>query len=140
MELPAFGYCDPQRQHSSRRPLLWTYDGLDYARYGSFGGLHCLARSFEFPTNAERLLWRMSTLTVMVAPILLPLLVNCWTTPLSDIKGLPRRCIIYLLLPFVTSIYVGSRLCLIALAFASLRVMPEGVYQTTWTKYLVSVH
>ena len=103
------------------------------------GGVHCLARSFEFPTNAERLLLRMSTLTVMVAPILLPLLVNCWTT-LSDTKCLPRRCIIYLRLPLITSIYVSSRLCLIALAFASLRAMPEGVYQTTWTKYLVSVH
>lgn len=59
----------------------------------------------------------------MVAPILLPLLVNCRTTPLSDIKSLPRRCIMYLLLPLVTSIYIGSRLCLIALAFASLRAI-----------------
>ena len=29
----------------------------------------------------------------------------------------------YLLLPLVTSIYIGSRLCLIALAFASLRAI-----------------
>lgn len=62
----------------------------------------------------------------MVAPILFHLLVNCRTTPLSDIKSLPRRCIMYLLLPLVTSIYIGSRLCLIALAFASLRAITRS--------------
>lgn len=44
MELRAFGYCDPQGQHSNRKLLLSANDGLDYARYGSFGGptLSCM--------------------------------------------------------------------------------------------------
>ncbi len=36
--------------------------------------------------------------------------------------------------------YLLLRKCITVLIFSSLRAMPDGVYRTTWTKYLLSVH
>ncbi len=42
---------------------------------------------------------------------------------------------------YITSLlYTVSRLAMLALALSSLRSMPEGVYVTTWTRYLPSFH
>ena len=36
-------------------------------------------------------------------------------------------------------IYIVAHLCLIFVAFSSLRVMPDSVYQTTWAKYFPDI-
>ncbi|KAI1479912.1 hypothetical protein F4774DRAFT_111073 [Daldinia eschscholtzii] len=39
-------------------------------------------------------------------------------------------------MPLITAFYTLARLIIIAVAFSSLRAMPAGVYETTWTSYL----
>ncbi|KAM3436192.1 hypothetical protein MY4824_004497 [Beauveria thailandica] len=57
----------------------------------------------------------------------------------------PRRSLVpnslNLAVLYVTSIlYAASRLGILALALSSLRSLPEGVYVTTWTRYIPSFH
>src|SRR6266545_270641 len=61
--VPAF-YCPP----SNCDGLL----GLTIIpMFGSvFGGLHCVGWYFTFPSGAERLIWRIASLTVTFTPIL----------------------------------------------------------------------
>ncbi|CAD6585838.1 MAG: hypothetical protein ASARMPREDX12_002130 [Alectoria sarmentosa] len=114
-----------------------------------FGGLHCLAWDFDFPTEFEKLLWRISTPTAMLAPLLLLLVVHSFSLPnwarfayydQRKIRFVLHFCAVYILKPLICLIYVGSRLCVIILALASLRRMPEDVYKTTWTRYIPSIN
>ena len=34
----------------------------------AFGGIHCIAWSFQFPSHPEQLIWRISSLTITCAP------------------------------------------------------------------------
>ena len=38
--------------------------------------------------------------------------------------------------PMIAILYTAARFLIIALAFSSLRAMPDSVYQTTWTRYI----
>ncbi|KAK6958252.1 hypothetical protein Daesc_001049 [Daldinia eschscholtzii] len=44
--------------------------------------------------------------------------------------------ILYIAMPLISVFYTVARLIIIAVAFSSLRAMPAGVYETTWTNYL----
>ena len=46
-------------------PLIW---GLMATSSLIFGGLHCLAWNFDFPTNAELVLWRVASLATSALP------------------------------------------------------------------------
>ena len=46
-----------------------------------------------------------------------------------------RKVLIQWMSPLMGVVYAVSRLTVIALAFSSLRDMPETVYRTTWAKY-----
>jgi hypothetical protein len=35
-----------------------------------FGGIHCIAWSFSFPTHVEQILWRASSITIISASVL----------------------------------------------------------------------
>lgn len=95
------------------------------------GICHLLAWNFEFNTSIERLLWRISCVTCLLIPILflftfylfpgyVPLdefFFSCWIVP-------PLFCL-----------YGIPRLYLIIEAFAGLRSVPLGVYQTVpWSQ------
>ena len=100
-----------------------------------FGGLHCLAWSFEFPTEAERVIWRCASIAsatfpgISVAVILF----------VPGNIGVLLRFLAYLFTSSTWLLYILARLALLTIAFLSLRSMPEDVYITTWAKYLPNV-
>ena len=105
-----------------------------------FGGLHCLAWNFAFPSTIERDIWRTASLVTASAPVFVQLLAVIFLG-ITDLLDLP---------PFIgaminatpwlgITIYVIGRLALIGIAFSSLRLVPAGVYVTTWSKYLPNV-
>ncbi|KAF8315084.1 uncharacterized protein EI90DRAFT_3088889 [Cantharellus anzutake] len=91
-----------------------------------FGGVHCFAWSFPFPTRAEKLLWRISAIIITVSP-----------GPVAWV--IERRGNIMVALSGALSmlIYPVARIILFTLTFTSLRSPPPALYRTTsWTSFL----
>jgi hypothetical protein len=44
-----------------------------------FGGIHCIAWFFAFPTSQEQVLWRMSAVAIIFVPLICPLVSMCTT-------------------------------------------------------------
>ncbi|KAF8331654.1 uncharacterized protein EI90DRAFT_2920002 [Cantharellus anzutake] len=91
-----------------------------------FGGIHCSAWSFPFPTSTERLLWRISAIIITVAPVFIVL--GIWIA--SNAVGL--------VIVFTGSFsYAAARVILLVLTFAPLRSPPPDLYRTpSWSSFL----
>ncbi|KAF8325750.1 uncharacterized protein EI90DRAFT_3071613 [Cantharellus anzutake] len=93
-----------------------------------FGGIHCLAWSFPFPTHKEMILWRVAAIYITVAPIVI-MLGNLVAGHVLATSGV----VIVLILP----VYVAARVILLVLTFSSLRSPPPDLYQTpSWSSFL----
>ena len=113
-----------------------------------FGGIHCAAWDYYFASSLERRLWRAAALITTLAPLLLPIIdrgANSFQR-IFNIDRYSTRARWFMnfwtaVLPLmVMLVYLLLRISLIVLVFSSLRAMPEGVYHTTWSRYLLSVH
>ena len=122
-------------------------------------GLHCLAWKFTFPSDVERIYWRVAAIATLCIPVPFVGIYYCQIKFLTkeidkEIDGEDSeenhwdlKMINFLAKKFVVTyfafpslaIYGFARLLLIGIAFSSLRSMPSDVYLTTWSKYLPSV-
>lgn len=123
-----------------------------------FGGLHCLAWNFHFPTPIERLLWRICSIIIsasipaswltstLVSFVLKRLFPHVWYGHVqseSYFRSTTGRVSVRDWLAFHRVIhaiglvlYVLARLYLIAEMFSSLRSQPSGAYITVeWTNF-----
>ncbi|KAF2244895.1 hypothetical protein BU26DRAFT_491017 [Trematosphaeria pertusa] len=95
-----------------------------------FGGIHCAAWNFAFPSPVERLLWRISSVgTAGVLPLYYALL-------LADIH-LRRFSILRVVLPVLEFLvglsYLLARLYLLVEVFRELFFLPPSAFISTWT-------
>lgn len=96
----------------------------------AFGALHLVAWNFHFPSEAEKWLWRVSSLCCMTFPALITL-----TAALEDAECVvfPSSSFFSLALP---ALYFIFRVYMFVDMFASLRDAPASVYQTPeWSQY-----
>lgn len=104
-----------------------------------FGAVHCLAWNFRFPSETERLLWRIAALVTTVSPI-------GWTAVytmslIDDLEGIRAKRItvasINWLSTIVVPLYLVARVLLLLIAFISLRSLPRAAYETVyWTTFI----
>jgi hypothetical protein len=97
-----------------------------------FGGIHCIAWSFSFPTHVEQILWRVSSIATISIPI-------CFLVPLLSISFLFLAPSSFVFSPFFfpALIYIFSRLILLILSFMSLRSLPPSAFYTVrWTTFI----
>ncbi|KAG2747325.1 hypothetical protein P692DRAFT_20954570 [Suillus brevipes Sb2] len=96
-----------------------------------FGGIHCMAWFFAFPTYQEQVLWRMSAVAITCTPYLI-FLVTCFIYKLS-ISDAVRKA---MFAPCVM-LYVAARAILLVLMFTTLRNLPPDAYKAVWwTSYV----
>lgn len=120
-----------------------------------FGGLHCLAWNFHFPTPIERLLWRICSIVIAcsipvswlfthaVAFIIQRVFPGAWYDFVQARNYFsPGHVKISLLRPETVLhglgllLYVVARLYLMVEVFSSLRSQPKDVYKTVeWTNF-----
>lgn len=133
---------------SSKSRSLWVLAFLCLL----YGGAHGAAWSTHFPTDLERLLWRMSSVTAAIlVPLMMPFVLaidsryeNSWSAILSgwrerkfgDMVGFRYSGILYWVVQFgllgvLFACYVAARAYLFAESFASSRSLAEGSYNTT---------
>lgn len=118
-----------------------------------FGGLHCLAWGFAFPSGAERVVWRAAALAIV--GLSLAVLAGAWAYEVAYAQywnpgagvGMEKtkRCFIGMLLlkklagvPCV--LYPLARAVLLIVALTSLRDLPESALRTVeWTRVIPHV-
>ncbi|TFK59981.1 hypothetical protein BDN72DRAFT_905364 [Pluteus cervinus] len=114
-----------------------------------FAGIHFIAWNSHFPTHVELLLWRSSSLVVLVIPFLLGLLgilLGDWEFDPRSGNGFDKyyvpiaiilfilRLALYVLGPIL---YILARVSLIVQALVSLRDLQPPVFQNVeWTSYI----
>ena len=106
-----------------------------------FGAIHCIAWHFSFPTHAELMMWRISSIAITVLPIYIPLMFGL-AGLLGGLLGLEKCAIIvFYSAPVIGGIlYIIARAVTLVLAFMSLRELLPGAYETIhWTAFIPHV-
>ncbi|KAI9453887.1 hypothetical protein F5148DRAFT_985394 [Russula earlei] len=109
----------------------------------TFGGIHCIGWSFNFPSSAEQTLWRVASVTITAAPILFPVVPFLVGIDNSGDWNLSRSFrdlgLLFLTLCVVVSpsLYMLSRSVLLVLPFLSLRSLSPAAYHVVhWTSII----
>ncbi|THU78552.1 hypothetical protein K435DRAFT_887394 [Dendrothele bispora CBS 962.96] len=103
-----------------------------------FGGIHCSPWNSTFPTHTEKILWRISAVTVATFPLawFASFGVDQYCKTRSGMNLIQRINILIgvLLLPLA---YIFTRITLIVIAFTELRALPPSAYQTVdWARFI----
>ncbi|KAI4161261.1 MAG: hypothetical protein LQ342_005053 [Letrouitia transgressa] len=94
-----------------------------------FGGFHCIAWNYPFPTLEERIIWRTCAPLTAVLPILSSLVLMY-----RSYRNLENGKKIHGALSIP---YAIARLAIIGLAFSSIRALPASVFEkVNWTNYI----
>lgn len=107
-----------------------------------FGAIHFIAWSYEFPTRAELVLWRISCVTMVAVPLVTAIL--CVTGRISHSIG--RRNPVWLTavtyfsyfsLAVSAWLYIASRITTLVMAFTTLRALSFTTFDTIdWTRFI----
>ena len=101
-----------------------------------FGGVHCFAWQFPFPTKYEATLWKVCAIYCTVYPVVIA---GCISLRESIELHLGRRVYIWSVI-FSVAGYVVCRIILLVLTFTCLRSPIPGIYEATnWTRFLPHV-
>lgn len=130
---------------ATRVPTFWAgrLEGPTRGRAGgaaamlavAFGAIHFVAWLYAFPSQVERILWRVSSITVAAVPVvfiaeaafIVKVKPPAWYNHLTW----------YVVLPLGIFTYIAARLMLLVLPFWSLRSLPPNAYEDVWwTTYL----
>ncbi|KAI0059836.1 hypothetical protein BV25DRAFT_1918210 [Artomyces pyxidatus] len=99
-----------------------------------FGAVHCAAWHYAFPSYAETMIWRISSLAIVALPaaMLVPVLVMLlWYTSTPDSLD---RILFPVMFALCAPLYIAARLLLLALSFSTLRSLPPEAYHAVqWT-------
>lgn len=93
-----------------------------------FGGVHCFAWHFPFPTDWEQTLWRVCSIYCTVSPF-----VTNGVVMLSSVGSAWADLSVII----SVVVYAAARVVLLVLTFTCLRAPLPGIYEATpWTSYL----
>ena len=110
--------------------------------YGSavmFGAIHCAAWTFEFPSIAEEILWKVCSILVICGLICLALYVitgyTVWIGENS--RAVWWKQWLDLLYGVIIGLYIFAWISLIVQPFVALRDLPPGVFKAVqWTSFI----
>ncbi|KAI0059779.1 hypothetical protein BV25DRAFT_1918174 [Artomyces pyxidatus] len=107
----------------------------------AFGAVHCAAWHYAFPSDAEKLIWRVSSLAIVALPaatlaslMLLLVVPSCFSYPKSILLAKVFGFVWMLVFVVSAPLYIAARALLLALSFSSLRSLPPEAYRAVqWT-------
>ena len=108
-----------------------------------FGGIHCVAWSFDFPSIPEKYIWRTSAATITAVPLIFFVIVENVRHRDGIQLGTPDDCFHYfsglriLTVCFAIILYCISRAALVVLPLLSLRRLPpEAFIEFQWSSFI----
>ncbi|KAG2064494.1 hypothetical protein BDR04DRAFT_1162504 [Suillus decipiens] len=102
-----------------------------------FGGIHCMAWTFTFPSGQEQVLWQISAVAITFTPwfYFLPKFI-----PNNSLLGVVESALIGLIYLISVPLYITARALLLVLMFTTLRDLHPGAYYavqwTIWVPHL----
>ncbi|CAG8679384.1 7869_t:CDS:2 [Acaulospora colombiana] len=129
----------------------WALSNLAILIAGiAFGGIHCLAWSYPFPSRTEQILWRYSAIVMIIVPIVLCLSTvavlvkrnyeNQGDMLSSGCADAIARPLFYISLFPGAFMYVSARVITLFLAFKTLDALPDAAFRTVpFTKLIPHV-
>lgn len=130
--VPRFSAGDPSNVQISQADIVTSIITI------LFGAIHCFAWSFHFPSETEKLLWRIASLITTASPVAWAAL---FTYVLINVSKQTHTFLTLSLLTVVTvPLYLVARTIILVLALLSLRSLPPAVYETVyWTTFIPHV-
>ena len=130
--VPAF-YAPDTREGRYSRIVVFALFGV------VFGGIHLVGWNFKFPTVIEQHLWRSTSLTITVIPLIVASI--DFILVFRQKKMAPFATVVLLALELIMTlllfVYVIARLALIAQALALLRRQPADAYSVVdWGQFV----
>lgn len=112
---------------------LYSHDVMNYGGTLSgavFGGIHCAAWNYEFPSYEERVLWRVASVCTAGIPLLFYAL-SLVNLRIQKFGGLKKG--VEVLETVVGLCYLAARVFLVVEVFRSLFFLPRSAFVNTWT-------
>lgn len=112
---------------------LYSHDVMNYGGTLSgavFGGIHCAAWNYEFPSYEERVLWRVASVCTAGIPLLFYAL-SLVNLRIQKFGGLKKG--VEVLETVVGLCYLAARVFLVVEVFRSLFFLPTSAFVNTWT-------
>ncbi|KAL6695782.1 hypothetical protein J3F84DRAFT_375206 [Trichoderma pleuroticola] len=104
---------------------------IGFASATSFGGVHLFAWNSDFPTDVERLLWRISALMTIVLPyIYIATHIPHIGSTVADIRQ-QRKTLMNIVLGCIAICYIPCRLFLVTESFRALYFLPSEAFKAT---------
>ncbi|KAL7908309.1 hypothetical protein GGI35DRAFT_470004 [Trichoderma velutinum] len=104
---------------------------IGFASATSLGGVHLFAWNSDFPTDIERLLWRISALMTIVLPyIYIATHIRYIGSTVADIRR-KKKTLMNIVLGCIAICYIPCRLFLVAESFRSLYYLPSQAFRAT---------
>ncbi|KAG1840513.1 hypothetical protein C8R48DRAFT_75117 [Suillus tomentosus] len=103
-----------------------------------FGGIHCMAWFFTFPTHQEQVLWQMSAIAITCTPwICLSLYLDSLVWRFSESSRHVMWGVYGLICSTFVVLYITTRAVLLVLMFTTLRNLPPDAYKAVLFTSLV---
>ena len=103
----------------------------------AYGGIHMAAWNYDFPTHAERLLWRIACI---ILPSFMPLCGSARyfdKAPTMVFGSRYSEYFLWLIIILVVSIFAAARIYIVVESVISIRHVPNGVYvMISWVNYI----
>ncbi|KAG1734052.1 uncharacterized protein EDB91DRAFT_619985 [Suillus paluster] len=100
-----------------------------------FGGIHCTAWFYVFPTYEEEVTWRVCAVTIIVAPLLA--FVVAFLFKFIPTAGKIDEVVRFMFTMACPILYIISRSILFVLMFTTLRNLPPDAYKiVAWTSFV----
>ncbi|KAL6792768.1 hypothetical protein J3E68DRAFT_451181 [Trichoderma sp. SZMC 28012] len=104
---------------------------IGFASATSFGGVHLFAWNSDFPTDIERLLWRISALMTIVLPyIYIATHIPYIGSTVADIRQ-AKKTLMNIFLGCIAICYIPCRLFLVTESFRALYYLPSEAFKAT---------
>ncbi|KAL6812086.1 hypothetical protein J3E69DRAFT_377334 [Trichoderma sp. SZMC 28015] len=104
---------------------------IGFASATSFGGVHLFAWNSDFPTDVERLLWRISALMTIVLPyIYIGTHIPHIGSTVAEIRK-QKKTLMNIFLGCIAICYIPCRLFLVTESFRALYFLPSEAFKAT---------
>lgn len=130
-EWPVLGVWNSTGVHVNSKAILagFTLAGFVY------GAIHLIAWSAQFPSDAEKILWRASGLTLMASGFILGFAVIV-PYDSSNLFGMCFAPCAFALMFYMVLCYVAARIYLVVECFITLTYLPLSAYEVPqWSQY-----